>query len=73
MECRVIRAFPFSRDGITVENVEVGAIVDMPDHIVPGLIAAGYIEKKSMPAAPENAASAASPENKRRGRPRNAG
>ena len=63
MECRVIRGFPFSRDGIVVEHAEGGSIVNIPDDLEPGLTAAGYTEK-SVPDAPENTAIGPAPEDK---------
>lgn len=44
MLCTIKKAFPFSRDGITAIHAEPGTHgVDIPDALVPGLTAAGYV------------------------------
>lgn len=52
------KPFPFSRDGVTLEHAIEGQPVDVPDHLVPGLLAEGFVTK-AMGAAPENKADAA--------------
>lgn len=60
------KPFPFSRDGVTLEHAIEGQPVDVPAHLLPGLMAEGYVTK-AMDAAPENKADAA-PVKARRGR-----
>lgn len=43
MTHKVLRSFPFSRDGIKIESAEAGADVDLPAALVRGLEAAGFI------------------------------
>lgn len=54
MTHKVLRSFPFSRDGIKIESAEAGAEVDLPEALVSGLEAAGFIgepdEEPSQPA-----------------------
>jgi hypothetical protein len=66
MLCDILRPFPFSRDGVNTEHASPGGdLVDLPDAIVPGLRAEGYVrEAKAFSAAPENRAFASAPENK---------
>lgn len=45
MECTILKAFPLSRDGIKSEMQTAGAVVDVPDALVGGLEAAGYVAK----------------------------
>lgn len=49
------KPFPFSRDGVTLEHAIEGQPVDVPAHLVPGLMAEGYLTK-AMDGAPENKA-----------------
>ena len=46
-----LRNFQFSRDGITAEHAVAGVDCDVPDGLVAGLIDAGYLEAKAIPAA----------------------
>ena len=54
MQCEILKAFPFSRDGITQERADVGSDADIPDDLVPGLRDAGFISTKDAGASPEN-------------------
>lgn len=65
--CKVLRAFPLSRDGVTATAHEMDEEIDVPADLAPGLIAEKYvveIEAKAVDAAPENKAVASAPENK---------
>lgn len=48
----IVKPFPFSRDGVTLEQAVEGAL-DLPDALVPGLEAEGYVNK-AQGGAPEN-------------------
>jgi hypothetical protein len=54
MRVIALRPFPFSRDGTTIEEAPDGAEVDIPDAMVPGLTAEGWIA--AIPAPPEEPA-----------------
>ena len=43
IQCKVLRPFPFSKDGIKVEHADAGSTVLLPAHLVQGLAEAGYI------------------------------
>lgn len=43
MTHKVLRSFPFSRNGIKIETAEAGAEIDLPSALVAGLEAAGFI------------------------------
>lgn len=51
MECTVLKAFPLSYDGIKAEMVAVDAVVEVPDSLVEGLVAAGYVAKGTVSAS----------------------
>lgn len=79
MQVEACMDFPFSLDGINQIDARRGEVVDVPDRLVPGLIAAGYCRdvrevgaRKSIEAAEENKALFAAPENKAEGRRRKA-
>jgi hypothetical protein len=38
-----LRAFPLSRNGIQIEEVEAGSPVEVPEHLAPCLLREGYI------------------------------
>jgi hypothetical protein len=38
-----LRAFPLSRNGVQIEEIEAGAIVEVPEHLAPGLEREDYI------------------------------
>ena len=71
---RILRNFPISPDGITVQTWQAGSERDVDDATLDILIGEGaveLIENKAMQAAPENKAIQAMPENKgKRGRRR---
>lgn len=53
---RVLKPFDLSRDGVTSEPVAVGDEVEIPEGLVPGLIAEGYItEPQAKPEKPKPA------------------
>lgn len=55
MQVEIIKPFPFSRDGFTTETASPGVVADIPDALVPGLSAEGFVrETKAMAGAPEN-------------------
>lgn len=72
MLVEVLKPFVFSRDGINGEQHAVGAVVDLPDLHIVGLVAEGFV--RAVPESPkedkfdpaENKAMLASPENKRK-------
>lgn len=41
----VLKGFPYSRDGVTMEHAVAGAECDIPDALVAGLSTEGYIGK----------------------------
>jgi hypothetical protein len=43
IECKVLRSFPFSCDGVTVEHANAGATVLLPAQLVQGLCKAAYV------------------------------
>jgi hypothetical protein len=43
MQCKIIKNFAFSNDGIRVEQANAGSVVTIKDILVPGLRAAGYV------------------------------
>lgn len=43
MRVHILKPFPFSRDGITPLRAVAGSIDDIPDALVPGLRAGGFI------------------------------
>lgn len=56
MDCTILKAFPFSRDGITIEDAVAGTVCDIPDLLVPGLHAARYLYAEGLaPVAPPTA------------------
>lgn len=70
MRAKILRDFPWSPDGVSQRQAVKGESVDLPDHLVPGLEAEGYVatkgadrEEKAVAAAPENKAETP-PENK---------
>lgn len=77
MLCEVLKTFLLSPDGIAVVTVAAGQSVEIPDGVVPGLEAEGYIrpvsyvtaaeadrylETRAIAGAPENRALSAAPE-----------
>ena len=67
MLCTILKTFPISRDGIRAETASAGSEVDIPDALVAGLKAEGYVrtvEAKAMRGAPERQAIEAAQENK---------
>jgi hypothetical protein len=65
MDCTILKAFPFSRDGITVEDAVAGTVCDIPDLLVPGLHAARYLDAEGiapvvLPTAPASPLTTAS-------------
>jgi hypothetical protein len=78
MRCLILRDFTYSFDGYTALPAVKGFIVDLPDHLAPGLIEGGYASReavhpdqlqlrvqKDAGASPENKALSRAPENKR--------
>lgn len=56
MTHKVLRSFPFSRDGIKIETAEAGGDVDLPEALVSGLEAAGFIgDPDAQPSQPAGA------------------
>jgi hypothetical protein len=76
MRCTVLRSFNFSRTGVDQNWASRGTEHDIPDDLVPGLVAEGYVrpmgqkmvtspERKVIEASPENQAMRTAPQNKR--------
>lgn len=53
-QCNILKPFPFSRDGHTIEHASSEDNPDIPSALVAGLEASGFLEVKSMHDAPEN-------------------
>lgn len=71
MLVKVLRSFPYSRDGYTTLQAVKGERTDVPDHLVPGLEREGYIGgTKDAGPSPEDKMIRATPENKRTAEPR---
>lgn len=67
MKCRIKRSFPYSTDGLNSLSAVAGSDCDIPDDLVPGLEAEGYVEAirtKDAGAVAEDKDAGASPENK---------
>jgi hypothetical protein len=45
MRCTVLKAFPYSHDGIHIEDLAEGVSRDMREDLVPGLIAEGFVKR----------------------------
>jgi len=43
MLCKILKYFPYSEDGFTAKGAEVGEERNIPDELVPGLVAEGYV------------------------------
>lgn len=57
MHVNILKSFDFSRDGFTTQNAVRDTQAEIPDHLVVGLEAEGYVarmEAKNLGAAPEN-------------------
>ena len=71
--CKILRSFPYTRDGYTQSQAVVDSVEDIPAVLVEGLEREGFLkplrpaegEAKEIHASPENKAIQASPENKR--------
>lgn len=48
MEVEALKPFKFSLDGVTAEDAAVGAVVNVRDCDVLGLVAAGYVKAISL-------------------------
>lgn len=76
MLCKILKSFPFSRDGINSEQAGAGETMDIPEALVPGLEKGGLVQPtKAMGAAPEIGGpvaieTAEEPAPRKRGRPR---
>lgn len=44
--CRILRAFEYSRDGFTSQFAGAGELVNVPEHLVEGLEAEGYVKRQ---------------------------
>lgn len=71
MKCYICTSFRFSMDGINSRSLEKGDVIEIPDHMVKGLVFEGYVkeyiepkEDKAIGAAVENKALFGSEENK---------
>ena len=71
MLVEVVKTFELSRNGITSERFAAGARVDVPDNLVAGLIAEGFVREwcepqqaKALGPSEENKALFAAEENK---------
>lgn len=61
--CEILKAFPFSRDGVRVEVAQAGETVDIPARLVDGLTQEGYVRAvAAAPAARETKVIEAAPE-----------
>ncbi|MCG8445911.1 MAG: hypothetical protein MI753_09370 [Hyphomicrobiales bacterium] len=69
MLCKILKPFPFSRDGINAEHAKPSDQINIPDNLVPGLLKERYVTvldeegAKSLSGSPENKADDV-PENK---------
>lgn len=60
--CKIMKSFPYSHDGVNAEQAVKGETVDIPDNLVAGLKAAGFVnvtgkpETKHIPEVPETGA-----------------
>jgi len=54
MQCKIIRDFRFSRNGYSTEDAVAGSEVNIPDALVAGLEAEGYLSTKMIKGASEN-------------------
>jgi len=67
-ECKILKPFSYSQDGINAITATAGAIADIPDALVPGLEKEGYVTHsvaaKAIPAAAENKMLSGADENK---------
>lgn len=43
MLCGIVKTFPFSRDGVTALTAVAGTVEDIPDDLVEGLAAEGFV------------------------------
>lgn len=72
MLVEVLKPFVFSCDGINGEQQAIGAVVDLPDLYIAGLVAEGFVravqepQKENKFAPAENKAELAASENKRK-------
>jgi hypothetical protein len=66
MRVRILKSFPFYQNGNTRREAVAGHDEDIPDALVDGLSAAGYVEKASLPAM---ALAVALPNERHRGAP----
>jgi hypothetical protein len=70
IQCKVLRPFPFSKDGIRLEHADVDNTVLLPEYLVQGLARAGYVtldvakEPTFVEVAPETKVIVAAPETK---------
>lgn len=62
MKAKALKAFAYSLDGFTPIAVVCGDEPNIPDHLIPGLIAEGYVEAPDGQAAPEDEALQPEPE-----------
>lgn len=58
----ILKTFPFSRDGVTVETAVAGGDCDIPDALAPGLRREGFLRAPGATGAPENKVIEAAPE-----------
>ena len=42
-QCKILKSFPYSKDGIRVEQADAGSEILLPARLVQGLIEAGYV------------------------------
>lgn len=45
MLCMILKSFPFSRNGVKIEDAVKDETVDIPDALVEGLEAEGFVER----------------------------
>lgn len=68
--CKILRSFPYTRDGYTQSQAVVDSVEDIPAVLVEGLEKEGYltrmpaVEAKAVLDAPENKEIRTAPENK---------
>lgn len=77
MTHKVLKAFAYSEDGVRSQQAAEGETVTVPAHLVPGLVAEGYLaeaglETKVIDGAPETGAVEASAPAKRARKPKSA-
>lgn len=53
MLCKVLRNFPFAADHIHIRELQAGALEELPEELIDGLVREGYAEVASAEQKPE--------------------